>query len=74
MVETENDRGEYLSQTQAGRNRGVLAAWLPKWEWSTASNFNLIKKEFESGKKYDLSPHKQKHSGSAIIVGAGPSL
>jgi len=48
MVETENDRGEYLSQTQAGRNRGVLAAWLPKWEWSTASNFNLIKKEFES--------------------------
>ena len=74
MVKTENNRGEFITQTQEKRNRGVLAAWLPKWAWSTASNFNLIRKEFESGKQYSLSDLKQKYKGPAVIVGAGPSL
>ena len=74
MIKTESDRGEFITQTQEERNRGILASWLPKWVWSTASNFNLIRKEFESGKNYDLAAYKDRYKGPAVIVGAGPSL
>jgi len=74
MGKTESSRGEFLTQTQDDRNQGILAAWLPRWVWSTAANFDGIRKEFEAGKKYGLTDHKDKHKGPAVIVGAGPSL
>ena len=76
MEKTELSQGEFIAQTQEKRNVGILAAWLPRWTWSCAANFNQIRSEFETHQKHvhNLTEYRGAKKGPAVIAMAGPSL
>ena len=76
MNKTEKNRGEFIAQTQEQRNKGILAAWLPRWAWSCAANFDTIRVEFETGnpRAKNLAESRGTKKGPAVIAMAGPSL